>query len=209
MAQLPFIDLEFPRRIAFHAQRSPVWATTVVETFGGLTYRNQEWANARHEFDVSLAVRTVTDYKTVAAHFYQVRGRANSFPFSDPLDHDCRSDTGITFEIVAGVTYQLGKRYGADNPWDRRITRPVTGTVTIFRTRSGVISTIAATVDYTTGLVTVSGHVAGDTYQWAGQFFTPSMYASDKMPAVVSDRRPDGGELLVHCDSISITEVRE
>jgi hypothetical protein len=75
--------------------------------------------------------------------------------------------------------------------------------------RASVQSTITPTVDYTTGVITVSGHAGGDTYQWAGQFMVPVRYTVDKLPSVVVDRRPGGGELLVQCDGITLLEARE
>lgn len=192
------------------AQREPVWSTTLVENFGGHESANQNWANAKHSYDVSLAIRNETDYKLVLTHFHSVRGRWKAFPFKDPLDYRCEQSEGTLIDngdSPAG-DYQLVKLYGTgDEQWQRRITRPMTGVV-VYRTRAGVTTVATATVSLTTGRVTVTGHLAGDTYAWSGQFFVPVRYGADRLPSVAVDRQA-GGELLVRCDSITLIETRE
>lgn len=199
----------FPECIAFNAEATPEWSTALVENAGGFTFANQNWQYAQHSYDVTLAVRTATDYRLVRAHFHQVRGRANTFPFKDFLDFQASSSEGV-LTLVSGSEYQMGKRYGGANPYDRKITRPVSGTCTFYRTRSAVQSVIAPTVDYATGRVTVSGHVADDTYQWAGEFRVPVRYASDRLPAAAINKQPGAtGELWVQVEPIVLSEDRE
>lgn len=206
-----YLDIVFPNRIALGASREPEWSTTVVQNFGGFTSANLNWSNAKHAYDIALAIRTADDYKLVLAHFHSVRGRWKAFPFQDPLDYRCEQSEGSLIdngESPAG-DYQLAKTYGTGaDSWVRRITRPKPGVI-VYRTRAGVVTTATATVSLTTGRVTVAGHVAGDTYAWSGQFWTPCRYDSDKLPAVVVDRKPGGGEYLVRCESIRLVETRE
>jgi len=188
--------------------RSTDWATTVHTTAGGWAHRNGARANARHSWDLSFAVRKMSDYSAITAHFHQARGQVDSFPFRDILDEAATQANGV-LTLVTGSTYQMHKRYGSGSAaWDRKITRPVSP-ATIWRTREGVTSIITPTVVYTTGRVTVSGHVSGDTYAWAGKFVVPCRYATDTLPGAVIDRRPGGGEHLVQCESILITEDAE
>lgn len=51
--------------------------------------------------------------------------------------------------------------------------------VQLYRTRSGVTSAIASTVDTTTGIATMSGHASGDAYSWEGQFDLPMTFSSN------------------------------
>lgn len=211
MSDSDFADIEFPRRIALGAMREPGWSTTLVENFGGFENANQNWANAKHSYDIGLAIRTETDYQLVLTHFHSVRGRWKKFPFKDFLDYRCEQSQGILIDngdSPAG-DFQLVKVYGTgDEAWHRWITRPMAGAV-IYRTRAGSTTVASATVSLTTGRVVPSGHVAGDTYAWSGQFFVPVRYGSDKLPSIVPDRQPDSGELLVKCDSIMLIEARE
>lgn len=206
---MAYLDVPFPDRIAFGAERVPEWSTLLAQNAAGYSFANQNWVNALHSFDVSLAVRVASDYRTVLDHFHEVRGRAYVFPFKDFLDFQTSATDGVA-TLISGSDYQLGKLYGSTNPYTRKITRPVSGTCTVYRTRSAVQTTITPTVDYNTGQITVSGHVAGDTYQWAGEFRVPVRYMADRLPAAAINKQPGvAGELIVDCPSILLGEERE
>jgi uncharacterized protein (TIGR02217 family) len=209
-----YVDTPFPDCIAFGAQASPMWATNLAVGFSGFEIANQNWEEQRHSYDVSFAVRTASDYRLIKTHFNVMRGRAKSFPFKDFLDFEVESTEGIT--VVADDPmdgYQLLKRYGSGgDAYDRRITRPKTGTLTIYRTRSAVTTDVtgSATVDLSGGTVNISGHVNGDVYTWAGEFFVPCRYDVDVLPAVAINKEPGAeGELLVDCGAIQLVEVKE
>lgn len=216
-----YIDLEFPPRIALGAQRRPGWRTGVVQTSSGFEATDQQWSRARHSFDVSFAVRDATDYAVVLDHFHVMRGRAKAFPFKDALDFRVEASRGVLLDDGDSPTtgYHLGKRYGTgDERYERRITRPKSGTVAIYRLRGATTTDITASATITYGTATEPGGwvtftpgtvVAGDVLSWAGQFFVPCRYDTDDLPSLIVDRRPGGGELLVQCDSIPICEVRE
>lgn len=206
-----YVDVPFPDRIAFGAQSDPMWETTVVASIGGQESTNQHWSYAKHAYDVSFAVRTAQDYLLIREHFHQVRGRARKFPFKDYLDFRVSSADGVLLDAAGGL--QLHRRYGAGaDAYDRKITRPVSGTVTVFRTRLGVTSnaTADATIDHATGLVQMAGGESDDTYTWSGEFVVPCRYDVDRLPAIIANKQPGAaGELLVRCEAIPIVEVRE
>ena len=206
---MSYLAVTFPPRIAMGAARDANWSTTTVRTFGGHVKRNANWSRAQHQWDLSFAIRNTSDYRDVVEHFHQVRGQAYTFRFKDYLDFECAAaDSACT--LVSGDVYQIGKRYGSTNPWVRKITRPKSPIV-VYRTRSGVTSTISpVSIDYQTGRVTVSGHASGDVYTWSGEFDVPCRYASDTLPGVITNREPGpAGEHLVDCPSILIEEVFE
>lgn len=216
-------DLEFPRRIAMGAQRRPTWNTELQRNAGGFATTISGWADALHEFDVSFAVRTAGDYATILDHFHSARGRAHTFPFRDMLDYKVTAARGILVDADGDsptTAFQLVKTYGSGAAmWRRRISRPESGTVVIYRLRAGITTDItgSATISYTTGQVTFSGGAylpgSGDVLSWTGQFWVPCRYAEDSLPAAVVDKRAgsrsglDG--LLVTCDSIKLEEDRE
>lgn len=206
---MDFVDIEFPPRIAFNARAEASWLTTLTTLLSGFESTNQEWSQTRHFYDAGLAIRVASEYLEVKAHFHAVRGRAKSFPFFDPIDHDVSQAAGVL--TASGSDWQMYYRYGSGgSAYDRKITRPKTGTVTLYRTRSGVTTVISGTISYTTGLVTISGHVAGDTYAWSGQFFVPCRYDIDRLPGVIVNKQGgEAGELFVDCDSVPIVEIRE
>lgn len=209
----------FPEKISFGAQADPMWSTVIVETVGGREQSIQNWADARHRYDVSLAVRTASDYQAVRTHFHTVRGRANAFLFRDHLDYTVTSDAGKVLSATTGAaitangTYQLFKRYGSGSEaYDRKVTRP-DSPIRVLRTRGGSTTDIVgagAAVTYTTGAVVITGHSTGDTYAWDGNFMVPCRYDSDSLPSVIVNKQPGAaGQLLVRVDRIPVVEVRE
>lgn len=210
---MEFVDIEFPRRIAFHATAEAQWMTQLTAMNSGFEATNQNWSQTRHAYDVGLAIRTASDYLQVKTHFHAMRGRAKSFPFLDPIDYKVSQEAGVL--TAAGSDWQMFYRYGSGaGVYDRKITRPRTGTIAVFRTRSGVTTNVtgSATIDYTTGIVAITGNAGGDTYAWSGEFFVPCRYDVDRLPGAITDKQPPGRaapELLVSCDSIPMLEVRE
>jgi uncharacterized protein (TIGR02217 family) len=216
-----FENVEFNRTIAFGAQRWVAWKTGVVETSSGFESSDQQWSRALHRYDVGLAVRTASLYEEVVDHFHSVRGRSRKFPFRDALDYRVGVDRGVLIDDDDSPTtgYQLAKRYGAgNNPYDRRITRPKTGTVAIYRLRGVTTTNITASCTITYGTSTaIGGFVSitpgvvlpGDVLSWSGEFFVPTRYDVDELPSVTVNRRPGGGDLLVQCDQLPLREVRE
>lgn len=204
------IAANFPEKIALGAQSNPEWSTEVVMVLGGQEVTNQNWDHAKHQFDISFAIRDVSDYALVRAHFHMARGRARFFLFKDFLDHTCTTAEGALDATAVTDVYQLVKVYGSGvDAYRRRITRPVSP-IAVFRTRTGSTTLIAPSIDYTTGLVTVTGHVSGDTYSWSGEFLLLCRYDMDRLPSIAANKRPgEAGELLVQCDAIMVVEVRE
>lgn len=215
-------DLVFPKRIAMNAQRAPKWETQLTQTGGGHVYTQQDWQDALHTFDLSFAVRIVSDYDAIAQHFHSARGRRHTFPFPDPLDYRVTQARGIITDAdddSPTTAFQLRKTYGTGSmQWARRISRPKSGTVNIYRLRAGNTTDITAssTIDYETGLVTFSGGVylpgSGDVLSWSGDFWVPARYGADTLPGLIVDKRPGMPELdglLVRCESITIEEDRD
>jgi len=210
---MEFVDIEFPRRIAFHALAEAQWQTELTAMLSGFESTNQNWVQTRHAYDVGLAIRSASDYLQVKTHFHAMRGRAKSFPFLDPIDHVVSQGVGVL--TATASNWQMFYRYGSGgSAYDRKITRPRNGTIAVFRTRSGVTTNVtgSATITYTTGIIAITGHASGDTYAWSGEFFVPCRYDIDRLPGAIVDKQPPGHvspQLLVQCDSIPMLEVRE
>lgn len=208
-----FKNIEFPRGIAMGAQVAPGWSTAIAQTVAGFEHTQQNWSNSRSSYDVSFAVRSASEYQLVLSHFHTVRGRAYSFPFRDPLDFKVDGSTGVLLpgDGSPSIGFQLGKRYGIGvDAWERRIHLPSSNdSLIIYRTRAQVVSPVPAPqINYADGSVLIPDHLPGDTYTWAGRFFTECRYDTDRLPAVIVDREGSDGDLLVQCSSIPIVEVR-
>jgi uncharacterized protein (TIGR02217 family) len=213
-----YVNILFPPRLAFGLQRTASWSTAIAQVISGREGAAiQNWSDARHEYDASFAVRTVSDLETILDHFHSVRGRAKKWPLKDPLDYTVTVARGVLLDDGDSPTtgYQMAKRYGTGSDvYYRRITRPAQGTIAIYRLRAGVTTNITAncTIGYTDGQVAIASgaYMTGDVLSWSGQFFTPCRYDTDSLPSVAVNRNPgQAGELLVQCDSIPIIEALE
>ena len=205
---MAFFDERFPDDIAQGATGGPRWKTTAVESAGGYRWANRDWSDALHYFEVSQAIKSREAFERVRAFFYVVAGRFDAFRFKDFSNYRVGQAAGVLQAIVAGTTYQMFKaeRFGA-REYLRRILKPVNGTVTVYRTRTGVTTAISPAIDYTTGVVTVSGHVSGDTYAWSGEFDVPVNFTDDSMETA-QQVGPDQG-MLMSWPSIQLRETRD
>lgn len=136
-----FDDVRFPIAIGQGASVSPGFSTNVVTTLSGHEKRNSDWADARLTFDVGPGVRSEDELRTLIAFYRARRGAAKAFRFRDPYDHSSHEMVGVPTPIDQYLgkgngqrtEYQLVKNYGdpADEPQQRRITRPDPETVQV------------------------------------------------------------------------------
>jgi uncharacterized protein (TIGR02217 family) len=191
-----FKDIQFPPMISYNAIGGPSFQTDVVIKASGAEARNQNWSYERLSYEVSHAARREADWRQLQAFFRIVAGRAYSFRFKDWTDYLVASAEGKFIAIDATHAY-LAKRYtyGAETR-DRKITKPVSGTVS-FTGGSGL------SLDYATGILT---HGTIPT-AWAGQFDVHVRFDTDEMRAQTKSK--SGTELVVGWEAIPIIEVRD
>ncbi|WP_267352116.1 DUF2460 domain-containing protein [Sphingomonas sp. GM_Shp_2] len=122
-----FDDVMFPLALGRDTEVSPGFSTSVVTSAGGHETRNAAWAEARTQYDVGPGVRSEADIAALLAFFRARLGPARGFRLRDPFDHDA---VGVTIGTGDGRTrrFALVKAYGGQQ---RRITRPVAGTVSV------------------------------------------------------------------------------
>ena len=193
----------FPEKLQYGFTGGPVDTTTVVQTYGGYESRNVNTAIPLSEWTCDTTPKTKDETAELQAFWRVVRGRGRGFRFKDWTDFEADATEGF-LSAVSGSTYQMYKRYEADTGeyMDRKISKPLLGTCTFYRTRSAVTTTITPSVNYTTGVVTVSGHVAGDTYTWAGEFDVPVRFDNERL-----DIRADFNEYF-SWSGITVKELR-
>jgi hypothetical protein len=108
---LTLIPEPFPTRISFGAHSEAEWATELVEALGGDVLTNENRERAKHNFDVSLAVRKRDDYITVRSHHHMARGRARAFLFLDSLDYTAEGAEGVVADSGdSPSTWQMFRR---------------------------------------------------------------------------------------------------
>src|SRR5262249_47653895 len=129
-----------------------MFSTDVVETFGGYEQRNINWSEARGQWNVAHGVKAQSQLDTLIAFFRARRGKAIGFRFKDWSDYKI-SNKIIGTGNGAQTAFQLVKSYVSGAvAVDRTITKPVAGTIQVFK--NGVLQSSGYTADTTTGLVT-------------------------------------------------------
>lgn len=126
---MAFDDVQFPDSIAEGAEGGPEFSTSVVISSGGHEQRNANWSTARRRYNVGTGLKDDDDVAEIVKFFVARQGRLRGFRFKDYADYVMpRQAIGVTDGLDA--TWPIFKRYssGSINA-DRRITRPVTGTV--------------------------------------------------------------------------------
>ena len=140
-----FDDVPFPLSIGKEASITPTFSTQVVESLSGHERRSSDWADARMSFDAGPGVRSEADMVALVDFFRARRGAARGFRFTDPYDYqsapatDAISAIDQRLGIGDGVNsrFQIVKYYGAGGAHSageaqqRRITRPVPGTIRV------------------------------------------------------------------------------
>lgn len=188
-------SVRFPPKISFGAVGGPRFMTSIAQMASGAESRNQDWELERGEWTVSHSARRPQDWQPLLSFFRIVAGMANTFRFKDWTDFECAVGEGffVANETGSPTTLQMVKRYtfGAYT-YDRFITKPINGTVTI---------TGGGTLDYSTGLI-----VGGSPSAWHGEFDVWARLNNDPMKAQVIDRNLELG-LIVGWDGIEIVEV--
>lgn len=209
---MAFFEQQFDPRLSYGARGGPVWSTTKAKVQSGRRNANRNWSAPLHRYNVSHAVKTNDDFEAVRAFFYVVSGAYDGFRFKDWSDYEATRDNSA-LAFVAGNEWQMQRVYTVGSrSFARTITKPCASPApVVWRRRSGVWSVVTpvgspTAIDYTTGRVSITGHLAGDVYAWVGQFDVPVAFESDEMEAEIVDQ--GDGEYLVRWPSIVLEEVR-
>lgn len=203
-----FLEQRFPDNIARGSRGGPVASRLKAYAASGKLSQQFRWARPLHRYDVSHGIKTEADFEAVRALWYVVffGGPYQGFRYRDWADYKATL-ANTSLQLVSGDVWQLCRRYriGAVS-FDRPIQKPTPGLAVVHRTRSGVTTPLAAAVDSTTGRVTLSDHVAGDTYAWVGEFDVPVTFQDDAMDNIALDGVVSA-ELLA-LPSIMLEEIR-
>jgi uncharacterized protein (TIGR02217 family) len=196
----------FPETIGQGAEGGPEYLVDVIELRSGREQRTLIQDLPRQRYTVSFVNREQSEFETLLAFFRNAKGRAHGFRFKDKFDYQATSSTGI-FTLIAGSPsnyYQMYKRYTSGiQTEDRKITKPVSGTITVYDNGSPMGS--GYSLDYTTGIALITG--GGGPFTWAGQFDVPVRFGGDIMKP--SFLNIGNGERLWSWDGIELIELRQ
>lgn len=160
---------------------------------------------ALQRYDVSYGIKTLADFEAVRAAFYVVMFTPyTGFRFRDWNDYQLNAGNS-TLTLVSGTSWQINRFYSFGGVgFNRRIIKLV-GTPAILRLRSGVTSTVTATVNANTGVATITDHVSGDTYSAVGEFDVPVTFVDDALDGVELDG--NWNAVLQNLPSIKLEEL--
>lgn len=201
---MAFKDVRFPTGVSFYATGGPTFSTTVVTVDSGYETATQNWSLEVGRWEVGHDARIETEWTELLAFFRVVGGRAHTFRFKDWLDYTCTAAQS-RLVMLTPTTFQLYKRYHfgpsddspADNYYLRKITKPIANI--------NVTGGSGVSVNYSTGVVTVS---SGTPSSWYGNFDVHARLDVDAARFQILDKKGDG-TLLVGWQSIPIVEVRD
>lgn len=152
---MSFHNVRLPVDVERGAQGGPGFKTTVIELSSGFEKRNIDWERSRGKWDVGYGFDDKEDLVApLTAFFYARRGKAYGFRFKDWSDFEIARQTIGTGDAVT-VAYQVFKRYSSGGyDFDRKITRLVTGSVSVWVANVLQTEITHYTVDVDTGIIT-------------------------------------------------------
>jgi uncharacterized protein (TIGR02217 family) len=192
-----FDDVRFPIALGREATVEPAFSTAVVTTANGFEQRNSDWADARLRFDAGPGVRGEAELKELVEFFRARRGAAIGFRFEDPFDHFAE-DQPLGIGDGVRTQFALVKRYGEQ---ERRITRPVAGSVRLF------VAGVERVSGWTLGAKGVvqfdTPPAQGDEVRASFDFDVPVRFGGDRLS--LSRATFAAGEIA----SVPLVEIRE
>lgn len=190
------LDTKITRGCSFHIDQPN---RTMLRRSGGKLKQVFGASLPIHRCDLSHGIRSRDDFQQVLDLFYIVMFTPyEGFRVKDWRDF-LATATNSAVELVSGTNYQLQRKhtFGGVN-FLRDITKPVSGTVQVY---SGANALLPATVDYETGIATVTGTPA----YWTGEFDMPMTFSDNTWTGTLEVHT---NNLHVSSSPIRLEEVR-
>ncbi|WP_157099216.1 DUF2460 domain-containing protein, partial [Novosphingobium rosa] len=173
--------------------------------------RGSLWSNARLHFDLGPGLRSEAELGVLIAFFRARRGAARGFRLGDPSDFSSNGmvDAPTPVDQVIGLgdgtasSFALVKQYGdaAQDPQQRRITRPRAGSVLVSVNGMGVTNGWALEEN---GMVSfTTPPAAGATIRAGFLFDVPVRFEQDTLDI------SGAGFAMGEAPSVPVIEIRE
>jgi len=183
-----FHEVQFPTDISHGSTGGPEFNTEVVILSSGFEKRNINWTYSRERWQVAYGVTTQALLDTLRHFFYNRKGRAIGFRFKN---HDDYQGTDEELGEGDGSTeaFQLVKIYSSGSEtFTRKITKPVSGSVSIYIDSAEQSDPTDYSIDLTTGIVTfVSAPTSGEVITATFEFDIPARFDTDYLPVVLAN----------------------
>lgn len=196
----------FPDDISYRSESSLRASTLVFSSDAGRENREGLFDYPFHEYDVTMALKTLDEMHAALSVFHVAKGRLHSFRFKDFLDYVSSDPTAegtrdhptpTPTDQVIGVgddyeqDFQLRKVYTYSGVTSaRRITAPVAGTVRVavdgVEQENDSNTTHPWTLDASTGIVSFETPPAsGETITAGFEFDVPVRFDTDEFPLTI------------------------
>lgn len=184
--------------VAYGSEFGHRYRTRINELRSGVERRNGEWERPLGRYSIVYQNLRQDDANTVVAAHHACMGRLIGFRFKDWADYRAEDEvlgfgTGAVQQLQLVKTYQFGSLSNT-----RNIYKPVPN-ITVYENGSP----IAASVDYTTGIVTITATL-GAEITWSGEFDVPVRFADDEMSFSIDNR---SGDYILNND-VELLEIR-
>lgn len=180
---MAFDEVRINDQVAKASRGGPSFSTRVLAAPGGSEQRIAMWGSQRLTWDISYGMTDQATYEGILEFFYARQGRLRGFRFKDWTDYKIVAAKGLTLELTT-TTFQIQKQYvNGGQTFNRKIIKPVTGTLTVYLNDGVTPDVSAMTIDYNTGVITYTGGPPGYVPRVAGQFDVPVRFDIDAMEA--------------------------
>lgn len=179
---MAFHEVQFPTDISYGSIGGPEFSTEVVQLGSAYEQRNQNWTYPRERWNVAYGVNTRALLQDLTSFFYSRCGKLHGFRFKNHDDYQV-SDVELGEGDGATKTFQLIKIYtDGTETYTRKITKPVSGTVTIYVDDVDT-NGVGWTVNTVTGVVTFTiAPGSGEIITADFDFDVPVRFDTDYLP---------------------------
>ena len=187
---MSFFDKRFPTKISFGAIGGPQESTNIVVLGSGVESRRARWSDAGGSWNVATGIKDDADLQDLIAHFRVARGSFRGFRFKDWLDYTSSirnvapTDADQVIGVADGVktAFPLIKEYDVDGEAvNRRILKPVVGTVLSAVDAVGKTEGTDFLVDYSLGVIHYFTAPTSGNVTAGFEFDVPVRFKSDKL----------------------------
>ncbi len=177
----------FPTDISYGSTGGAGYSTVITKLDSGHEIRSERWEQARHQYDASYGIKTLTELKTVLEFFHARKGSAHGFRWLDPMDYSTdstRRGTASWDDVELGVIdsnnqIQLATKYtNGGNTVTRNLEKPISGTVKVGWDGAEKTENTDWSIDYATGVITASAS-SGNNVSAGAQFHVPCRFGEE------------------------------
>jgi uncharacterized protein (TIGR02217 family) len=212
------IELQLPTYVSEGAVSVDDWNTQVNVLPNGKQQRIALQSKPLGRWTINFQTIDEDQHKELRNFKLAVKGAYHAFRFRSPGDYKSDGQQSLSPATGNGVltAFQLQKTYTVDSPgtsYVRTITKPISGTVSVYVNSVLQTETTHYTINYATGVVTfLSAPTSGHTVKASFQFDKPAHFVNDDNPYTVEqelDSDTGGAVSVFHHDGMEIEEVDE